>query len=66
MAMRVLIRYNEDKQFKTCVRESTTMNGAEEVLLQEKPNVEILSSSIIENGRDYQILTGGYMLCNSK
>jgi len=66
--MRVLIRYKtkEDSALKTCVRESTTMSGAEDILFNEKPDIKIIESSIIENGRDYQILSGGYMITNGR
>lgn len=63
--MRVLIRYSENDEFKTCVKESKTMNEAEEMLLREREGISILSSSIIENGTE-GILSGKYMLCNSR
>lgn len=63
--MRVLIRYSENDEFKTCVKESKTMNEAEEILLSEREGISILSSSIIENGTE-GILSGKYMLCNSR
>jgi len=65
--MRVLIRYkNKDSvTLHTCIKEGNTMNSAEEILKEEKPDIIILTSSIIENGQQ-DVFTGNFMLCNTK